>query len=760
MLVIGNSLQEILSTERQSRLLLVGLLLVTLVMLLGVSKLQFNDDYKSLFKTDRNEYQELEKFLNRFPADDQELVILFRSQKILAEPTIQQLHDVVEKIENIPDIESLFSLFSIPKQNSSIRKIEPLLSMDSMEMNHEASMLAIAAHPMVKNKLLSEDGRLTIAIGILENDQVSYDQISQVIEQIHAITADAGDGEVLEVFVTGNAAIRVALKSQSTRDQILLNSIGGLLAFSITLFLFRSFKLSLIITAGPLIGVIWTLGCMGFLGSKLNVINQMISPLVMVIGFTDAIHLMFAVQRRRIQGHSRITASIAAVKDVGLACMLTSITTAIGFAVLIVTDSTVIHELALHASLGVLLTFIAVVIFIPSSAVYLEDDVVVNSRRLDITLTDNRIFNKVLVVIGENAVVLVSVGIILTAVVVYQAQQLTTDFKFRENLPKDHEVSEAMRLADQHLNGIQPLNIVIRPNNGGVIASAQALEYIERIQTELAEQFGLSNSISVVDLLKVIPGASEDLSLQFPRLVYLPSKLVERFYHEKSETAVILLRLPDNGSTLQLEIIQQLEKKLMQLNGDNDQFSLKLQGIALAAAKGSVDMIQDLLISILSAVAIIFFVLSLFLKSIKLGLISFLPNILPLASVAAILAVNELPLQYATIMVFTICLGIIVDDGIHMIVRYQKEFQQVKSVTLAVHRTLQAVAPVLLVTTMILLAGFISMLTSSTEVIVRMGYLSCMALIMALLADLVLLPSLIIAAGSKDSVQDCVEEQL
>ncbi|MEW8219451.1 MAG: efflux RND transporter permease subunit [Candidatus Thiodiazotropha taylori] len=758
--MIGNSLQEIFSTDRPSRLLLAGLMLVTLMMLLGMAKLQFNDDYKSLFKTDREEYQELESFLNRFPADDQELVILFRADRILAEPTIFQLQEVVEKIEGTPAIESLFSIFSIPEPNSSIRRIDPLLSVESMEEDLEASLLAIGGHPMVRNKLLSEDGRLTIAVAILEEGYVGLDQISEIIERIHTITDQVGDGAGLEVFVTGNAAIRVALKSQSTRDQILLNSIGGLLAFSITLLLFRSFKLSLIITAGPLIGVIWTLGCMGFMGSKLNVINQMISPLVMVIGFTDAIHLMFAIQRRRIQGLSRVSASIAAIKDVGMACMLTSITTAIGFAVLILTDSTVIQELALHASIGVLLTFVAVVIFIPASAALLEDDVILNSSRLDIRLTDNRILNKVLIVIGENAVAVVSVGVVLTAFAVYQAQQLATDFKFRENLPQSHEVSEAMRLADRHLNGIQPLNIVIQANNGGVIESTQAVELITRVQVDLIEQFGLTNSISVVDLLRVLPGGSEDLSQQFSRLVYLPSKLVNRFYHEQSGEAVILVRLPDNGANMQLETITQLEESLSQLSEESDRFSLRLQGISLAAAKGSVDMIQDLLVSILSAVVIIFLVLSLFLKSIKLGLISFLPNILPLATVAALLVVNDQPLQYATIMVFTICLGIIVDDGIHMIVRYQKEFHKVRNVTIAVHRTLQAIAPVLLVTTLILLAGFVSMLTSSTEVIVRMGYLSCVALIMALLADLVLLPSLIVATSSKDRVEDCIEEQL
>ncbi|MCG7927560.1 MAG: efflux RND transporter permease subunit, partial [Candidatus Thiodiazotropha taylori] len=255
-------------------------------------------------------------------------------------------------------------------------------------------------------------------------------------------------------------------------------------------------------------------------------------------------------------------------------------------------------------------------------------------------------------------------------------------------------------------------------------------------------------------------GGSDDLSQQFSRLVYLPSKLVNRFYHEQSGEAVILVRLPDNGANMQLETITQLEELLSQLSEESDRFSLRLQGISLAAAKGSVDMIQDLLVSILSAVVIIFLVLSLFLKSIKLGLISFLPNILPLATVAALLVVNDQPLQYATIMVFTICLGIIVDDGIHMIVRYQKEFHKVRNVTIAVHRTLQAIAPVLLVTTLILLAGFVSMLTSSTEVIVRMGYLSCVALIMALLADLVLLPSLIVATSTKDRVEDCIEEQL
>lgn len=743
-----------------AKLLLAGILSVTIVMLLGVTKLRFNDDYKSLFKSGKDDYLQLEKFLEIFPADDQELVILFKTDNFLEKSSIRELQNIVERIEDLPAIESLYSIFSVPKESDTIRKFEPILSVDQSEDEITESLILIGKHPLVKNKLLSVDGNVTVAVGMLEDGYRNHEMIEGVIHAIHQIVDQADGQKRVQVYVTGNAAVRVALKSQSTKDQLVFNSVGGLLAFLITLSVFRSVKISLIVTTGPFIGVIWTLGSMGFSGTKINVINQMISPLVMVIGFTDAIHLMFAVQRRRVQGCSRVLSSIYAVKDVGLACMLTSVTTAIGFAVLLVTDSNVIHELAIHAALGVLLTFVAVVVFIPASVLFLEDDLILNSQRLDIALKTSAVYNKILSVIRDNAMVVVSGGVVLTVATLYLAQQLSTDFKFRENLPQDHEVTEAMKIADQFLNGVQPLNIVVKANSEVSIGSSQAIGLLQRLQSEIAKKYGLHNTISVVDLLKALPGATADLSENIPRLIYLPAKLVERFYNEEVNQTLILVRLPDHGAKQQLLMIQKLEETLTQMAAQSEQFSLTLQGVSLVAAKGSVGMIKDLLASILSAALIIFILISLFLKSIKMGLISFLPNILPLSAVAAVLVVSGLPLQYATIMVFTICLGIIVDDGIHMIVRYKKELQQENDVNLAIDRTLQAVAPVLVVTTLILTAGFVSMLSSATEVIVRMGYLSCLALILALIADLILLPSMIVTACRKSKVPDYVEERL
>ncbi len=720
------------------------LVVISTTMLFGVGRLSFDDDYKHLFRADTNSYDELERFLQIFPADELEMVIVFETDDVLSHAILSALQSIVNRIESLPQIASVFSIFSIPANSSSIRSIHPIIPEDLQESRDFESIVdEIKAQPLINQRLLSDRHQVTIAIAGLEPVANSQQTIQSLIADIHEIVADFSNGIKLEAHVAGNSAVRVALRSQSIHDQIVFNSIGGLLACIITYLLFRSPHVTLVVSVGPLIGVLWTLGCMGFANVQINVINQMISPLIMVIGFTDATHLMFSIQRHRKQNKLPLQASLDAIREVGFACALTSATTAVGFGALTLTDSLVIKELGEFAAIGTLLTFVAVTGFVPLAAATISNKRIMSTGHIDGAIVRSPLFQLVVGYITHRPAAAVVAGLCLTMVTLYSAYFLTTDFRFRENLPHDHEVTKAMVLADENLGGVQPINVVVGWPAGQELASDKTTHVIKEVQTALSNRVGLHNALSILDLLMLLPGRSTELSERIPRLIYFPDKLVSRFLNEEKRKALIVLRLPDDGASAQLPLLESIDSLLGEFRRNYPDYRFNMTGITVAASRGSTEMIKDMTVSLSSAIAVIFLTLTLALRSIKLGIVSFLPNILPLSAVAAFLVWSNQPLQYATIMVFTICLGIIVDDTIHLLVRFRSEYKKDGCTEDALQRALAAVGPVLLSTTLILISGFGAMMTSSTEVVVRMGYLSCLALIVALLADLILLPSMI-----------------
>lgn len=713
-------------------------------MVFGVAKLGFDDNYKNLFRSRSDQFVTLRQFLQDFPADETDLSLVFEANELLSRPVLAALQEITIRIEALQTVESVFSIFSVPKQSTSIRQVEPVLPDDLVNVaNFEQLVAAAAIHPLVKDRLLSGDQRVTLAFVELSADTNSRPQTQTTLDSIHEIVSELGGGVGLQVHITGNPAIRVALKSQAIHDQIVFNSLGALLAGAIAYLLFRSMLISLVVSSGPIIGVLLTLGCMGFAGVKINVINQMIAPMIMVIGFTDAVHLMFSIQRQRRQGETRLVASLGAVREVGLACGLSSVTTAIGFGSLILSKSTVIQELALFAALGAVLTFLVVILLVPLVTSWLPDRVLLTPDRPTLYIFRPAPYRILADKILRTPAVIVSVGMLLTLVAFFSAFFLTTDFRFRENLPRGHEVSTALEIADTSLGGIQTLNVVVSWPDGATLDSPEVLRVIRETQDLLIGHTLTNNAVSILDVLEFTPGRAERLEDRVPRLVYVPQHLLGWLLNETQKKTLIVARILDSGARSQLPVLDSIEAQLGNLQQKYPDYAFTLTGITVAAARGSTEMIGDMMFSLMGAVATIFILLALALGSVKLGIISFLPNILPLMSIAAVLVWSGQRLQYATIMVFTICLGIVVDDTIHMLVRYRREVKLAATVEQAIVRTMESVGPVLVVTTMILIAGFCSLVSSATEVVVRMGLLSCLALVMALLADLIVLPALI-----------------
>ena len=254
------------------------------------------------------------------------------------------------------------------------------------------------------------------------------------------------------------------------------------------------------------------------------------------------------------------------------------------------------------------------------------------------------------------------------------------------------------------------------------------------------------------------------LERQAENLRWVSDEQLKNYVRPELRRALVHLRLQEVGSTAHLATFEDLRREFPRLEAQYPGVRFHLTGTSVLASRNLNQMIVDLASSLGSAAAIIFVVMAVGFRSLRLGLISIVPNLFPMAVTAAYLVVTGRPLQMTSVIVFSICLGIAVDDTIHFINRFQREMKLDGDVRAAVLRTYQAVGSAMIMTSLVLLAGFGSLQISEMPTTRLFSLLSCVTIFAAMVGDLVILPAMLCAlvmstgiAKPSSQVADSVE---
>ncbi|NND00685.1 MAG: MMPL family transporter [Gammaproteobacteria bacterium] len=226
-----------------------------------------------------------------------------------------------------------------------------------------------------------------------------------------------------------------------------------------------------------------------------------------------------------------------------------------------------------------------------------------------------------------------------------------------------------------------------------------------------------------------------------PMLV--PADALRRQINLEASQSLISLPVRDLGAKILVPKFDLLRQQMTAISQQFPEFTITLTGLAPLAMYASTINIYEMAVSLIAALAAIFLVVVVSLRSLRLGLICMIPNIIPIAGVAALLVITGTPLYYTSVLVFTICLGIAVDDTVHFTLRYRQEYLASQSVETAQYNSIRHIGLVLVFTTSVFGAAFFSLVFSSVGVLKIMGILSFIALGLALLADLVFLPAML-----------------
>lgn len=675
-------------------------------------------------------------------------VLVVQSDDIFTPQGAEALRDMASSLEELPYVANVLWIDRVPLLNA-FGLPEPVLPKSTASPGLFAAAKARALkHPLISGQLMSPDGKTVLFMVTFDFLFVDHDEdCSERLREVAEAAAKRHPETKFSVLVTGRVPIHLTMLRTHEENERKYQIIGYGVVLLMAIVLFRGISSVLIVVLGPSLGIFWTLGCLKFFELRDNPFNDVVLPVMLsLVGLTDGVHLMVQIRRYRAHGMNTRDATRAALKDVGQACFLTSLTTAIGFWSLSLARHEVVQTFGWSCVLGVTLTFAAVMLAIPLACVswlgrwvpptdqkgFIERHLHRISGLIDWVLKTPRVFS--------------TLGIAMTIIFTIISLTLRPDERRSSYLPADTEAVQGMEVMDRALGGLEFAKVEVHWSEKIAADSAEVLQVITQIDEFLRAEPLLGTPISIRSLVEALPGEGppeERMTL----LELLPASLKRAFYTPESRVASIDFRVQDLGIAKYGDVFQRIESQLNQLAEQHPEFQIKLAGSAVWRWRNLYQIVVDLASSLGSAAIIIFVVLGFAYQSLRMGLIAVVPNVFPLAVTGTYLVLTGQSLEVVSVCAFTICLGIAVDDTIHFLTRYLEELPRCATEEDAIRKAFTGVGTSLIMTTMVLVIGFATVMTSDMRdqrIFATMGAITLSA---ALLGDLIILPAMLACYG-------------
>ena len=660
------------------------------------------------------------------------LVLVLENDDFFRPGQLAAVRHAAAAISEMPFVRKLVWFGDIPEVSLRGRVTPILPAADGTGDEFAAARSRILKHPLAAGSLISEDGTTTMML----LDVRRREDIQPIRSRAAQILEPAG----IRVRATGplvlHAAHDRALAEDHHRIQLMAYTVVGLLA----VLMFRRPAAIFIAGSGPTVAVVWTLGWLQLIGQAENELAKIILPvLITMVGFADAMHLVVRIRQLRANGESQRDAVYRAVQAIGPACLLTSITTAIGFGSLVFSSAEMIAGFGLVSVIGVVVTFFSVVLLTPLLAnSWLSESMHVASDKDPVTLLMNRCTG--LIEFSSRHAMSVSVcGIVITILCVCAAAGLVPDDRLTDRVPRDSEAWQTMRDCDEVMNGIRSLRVVVSWDESK--GRNDVWSVMEQCEALLAGGELAGKPRSIRTCLSVFRGP--DKQHRSILASQLPDELRNQFYRPEKRQAQIITGLRDLGISVHEPMFARIETQLDRIQDANPGFELEMVSDVIIEGRVVRQVVEELVRSLLMASVIIFAVLAIAFRSLRFGLISILPNIMPLAAAGTLRYMINDSLGIASACSFAICLGIAVDDTIHFLTHYRQERRLGRTPAQANRDTFLTVGSALVMTTVVCTLGLGTVLTSQLPTHVNFAAMGCTTLTVALVADLVFLPALL-----------------
>ncbi|CAN1721085.1 MMPL family transporter [Hyphomicrobium sp. 1Nfss2.1] len=753
------------------------IILMTILAGIGLSRLQVDDSLSELFRTDTEEFRRYEEIDRRFPSSEFDVLVVVEGKDLLKHKELETFAGLTTELQLVDGVAGLVSMLSARDKPDANGYAPPLVpdELPAAGPAYDAMLAALKSNDIVKGKFLSDDGELALIVIALDRKTVHEKSARTVIGEINAVVetelADSG----LTAKLTGAPVMQLEIRNAVERDRLVYNGLGFVVGMGIAYMFFRRLSLTIIAVLGPAIAIFWTLGVLGALDFRLNLFINVITPLILVSGFSDSMHLVMSIRRDILSGMGRIEAARNAVLDVAPACLLTAMNQAISIVSFAFADSALIRTFGFAALMAVGISYTAVAVVVPTLAALLV-------RREKASAVDphiqeqggvgrlQKITDAIVRTVAANAPVFFTLALIATVLCGIAYSQLKPHYRLADQVPDKEQALAATGRLDSKLTGANPMHVMIRWTGNQSLYDPETLQAIAQAHDVLEKRAGLGNVWSLESLRRWLAAAGDDSIENVKHYVgILPEHLVRRFIAEDGKAVLVTARLPDVDASEILPVVDNLDKELEPIRKANPGYEISVTGLPAIAARNSAKLIWDLNWGLVGDMFIIFIFLGIALRSVLVGVASIMPSLFPIFATGAILWVTGEGLQFASIVAITVAFSLAIDSTIHFLNRFRLEEERVgatqETTYAALMRAAHHIGPPVVLTTIVLALGLGVTMLSHLPSLRLFGELAGVCLFASLIGQLVILPSVLMVGRrllprrAKPSADEAVQKE-
>jgi predicted RND superfamily exporter protein len=728
------------------RLAALIVVLLSVAAAFGIARLKVDDSLSQLFRSDTPEFKQYEAVTRSFPSSEFDVLVVVEGKSLLERGSLEKLRDLVTDLQLIEGTRGLISLFSArqpPEGDQLPAALFPEQLPEGPE--YEKLIARVMGNEIIRGKLLSDDGTLALIVLALDPAVVASNGLRETVGEIRkAVTEDLGDTG-LNAQLSGVPVMQLEIRNAVERDRLLYNAFGFAAGCLIAILFFRRVSFMIIAAAPPLLAILLALGTLGWFDFRLNMFLNVMTPLIMVISFSDSMQLTFAARDRLIAGESKYQAFRNAILVVGPACVLTHATAGISFLALMFSNSDLIRTFGEAGLVATVIALLAVLMLVPVLGVLLvrgEADFAAKVRAVDTGVNALRRFCAwiaVRMVSHPGLYSLLSLAVVGGLAFVYA--NLEPRYRLADQVPDKQQAVEASSRLDAKLTGANPIDVLIEFPPGASLYAPETLAVIADVHAVVEKQAGVGNVWSLETLRRWLAekaGRSDVATLkQYVEL--LPEHLTRRFISARQDAVVVSGRIPDVDASRLLPVVEQLEASMGQLRAKHPGYAISVTGLSAIAARNSANMIHKLNLGLTLEFFFVAAFIGLAFRSFVVMLASILPGIFPVVLSGTVLWLMGEGLQFASVVALTVSFGLGLSATIHFLNRLRLEDKPGESPAVAVERATVLVGPALILTSVVLACGLAVTVFSDLPSLRLFGWLSAFAMLAALTADLLIL---------------------
>ena len=755
---------------RRKLYLIIGIVIVTAFLGYEALHLSMDYGYARMLSEDDEVYLQNVKFKELFGDESNAIAVGIKDSLLLTDyGHFEKFRNLSRQVKAHKDVHSTFGpmeainlrMATVDDGNGSKRRaFEPVkIFADSISSQAELDSAASVffSLPFYTNFLYNRDTSVFLFTISFNTEILNSSARQQSVAEIEDIVTKYSEDAGVEVHISGHPYIRTELTNLVKRELLIFTLLAAFVCIVILYIFFRSFKIifaSLIVVA---LSLVWVFGYMVLFGYQVTILTSMIPPLLIVIGIPNIIY-MFNKYHAEYKLHGqKVKALHRTICKIGNASFVTNLTTACGFATFIVTTNTLLIEFGVVASLGIMTVFLLSLQIIPIFFSLCAPPSVKATKHIDnklITGIIAKIENVVTYKRKTVYIVFVSLAVMMLAglFLIDRAGYILDD------IPDDSRLCTDTRFLEENFGGVSPIEIVVisKDTLRNDLDYVDQIERLDSLQQRLKKYPELSRSISIADAVKFLyqslksgnnyglPPSPDTYSTIMKRMPDMKGMGLAKSFIDSTRTATrISMNIRDVGCDRIEELLPLLRKDITDVF-PAEKYETIVTGNTIMNYTGTTYLTKNLFISLALAILVIALFLFIMFRSVKVTLLSLIPNVVPMIVTAGIMGYFGIPIKPSTVLVFSIAFGISVDDTIHYLAKYSQELKHTDgNIGVSVKNALSETGMSMIYTSIILVLGFGMFIISEWGGAQSMGILVSTALFVAMFSNIILLPSLL-----------------